>query len=77
MPTTTDETWNLPESELTALHARYKHTPERRIGDRLLCVLLKAEKHWAHQDIAALLGVDVGTVTDWLRAYLEGGLDRL
>jgi DNA-directed RNA polymerase specialized sigma24 family protein len=77
MPTTTNERWDLPETELAALHTRYKATRERRLADRILCVLLKAEKHWPHQEIAAFLGVHVDTVTDWLTAYLTGGIDRL
>jgi transposase len=77
MPTTTNERWDLPEANIAALHARYKATRERRLADRILCVLLKAEKHWSHQEIAAFLGVHVDTVTDWLNDYLTGGLDRL
>lgn len=77
MPTTTSETWYLPADELVALHERYSATPERRIAERIQCVLLKAEKHWEHQEIADFLGVSADTVTDWLRLYLEAGLDRL
>jgi hypothetical protein len=77
MPTTTAERWELPESEIAALHARYKTLRERRLAERVLCVLLKAEKHWSHQDIATFLGLHADTVTDWVAAYLEGGLDQL
>jgi len=77
MPTTTSERWELPASELAELHQRYGATRERRLSDRVLCVLLKAEKHWSHQEIAALLNIHVDTVTAWLQAYLDGGLDRL
>ena len=77
MPTTTNERWDLPEAEIAALHTRYKATRERRLADRILCVLLKAEKHWPHQEIAAFLGICVDTVTDWLKAYLEGGVEHL
>lgn len=77
MPTTTSEPWYLPADEITALHERYSATSERRIAERIQCVLLKAEKHWEHQEIAAFLNVSAATITDWLRLYLEAGLDRL
>lgn len=73
----TSETWYLPPDEITALHARYSVTQDRRIADRILCVLLKAEKHWEHPEIATFLNVSSDTVTDWLRLYLTAGLDRL
>jgi DNA-directed RNA polymerase specialized sigma24 family protein len=77
MPITTRKRWDLPQEETAVLRARYKATRDRRIADRLLCVLLKAEKHWSHQEIASFLGVNVDTVTDWLHVYLDGGLERL
>ena len=77
MPTTTSETWHLPADKIAALHQRYSATQDRRIADRVLCVLLKAEKHWEHQEIATFLNVSADTITDWLHLYLEAGLDRL
>jgi hypothetical protein len=68
---------DLPGSEIEALHARYKASRDRRLADRILCVLLKAEKHWPHQEIAAFLSIHVDTVTDWLNDYLAGGLEQL
>jgi DNA-directed RNA polymerase specialized sigma24 family protein len=77
MPRTTNERWDLPETEIKLLRTRYKATRERRLADRIMCVLLKAEKRWPHQEIAAFLDIHVDTVTAWLQAYLDGGLERL
>lgn len=77
MPATTRDRWELPPEELQALHQRYQDTRDRRVADRILCVLLKAEKHWPHQEIATFLSIHPDTVTHWLQTYLQGGLDGL
>jgi DNA-directed RNA polymerase specialized sigma24 family protein len=77
MSVTTRDRWDLSPEQLQALHQRYQDTRDRRLADRILAVLLKAEKHWPHQEIASLLGIHPDTVTQWLQTYLQGGLDGL
>lgn len=66
----------LPEAEAGTLGAEFRATPDRKLRDRLQIVLL-AHKGRPHQDIAADLGVHPRTVTRWLDAYCDGGLDAL
>ena len=66
----------LPESEAEILEAEFRSTPDRKVRDRLQIVLL-AHKGRPHQDIAADLGVHRKTVTRWLNAYCDGGLNAL
>lgn len=66
----------LPETEAEILDAEFRSTPDRTLRDRLQIVLL-AHKGRRHQDIAADLSVHRKTVTRWLNAYCDGGLDAL
>src|SRR3954467_12492085 len=66
----------LPPTEAECLDARFRSTDDRRLRDRLQIVLM-AHRGRARQDIAADLGVHRKTVTRWLNAYCDGGLDGL
>jgi transposase len=66
----------LSEAEAQTLDAEFRSTADRKLRDRLQIVLL-AHKGRPHQDIAADLGVHRKTVTRWLNAYCDGGLDAL
>lgn len=67
---------DLSAETLTELEARYKATGERRIAERILCVILKAKQR-THQEIADILLVSCDTISDWLRTYVTEGLDAL
>ncbi len=66
----------LPEAEAQILEAEFRSTADRKLRDRLQIVLL-ANKGRPHQDIAADLSVHRKTVTRWVTAYCDGGLDAL
>lgn len=66
----------LPEAEAQTLEAEFRGTADRKFRDRLQIVLL-AHKGRPHRDIAADLGVHRKTVTRWLNAYCDSGLDGL
>ncbi len=66
----------LPEAEAETLEAEFRVTADRKFRDRLQIVLL-AHKGRPYQDIAADLGVHRRTVTRWVSAYCDGGLDGL
>lgn len=67
---------HLPPPEAKRLDALFRSTNDRKLRDRLQIVLM-AHRGRARQDIAADLGVHRKTVTRWLNAYCDGGLDAL
>lgn len=66
----------LPVSEAERLDTLFRSTADRKLRDRLQIVLM-AQRGRARQDIAADLGVHRKTVTRWLNAYCDRGLDGL
>jgi len=66
----------LPPSEAERLEALFRSTDDRKFRDRLQIVLM-AHRGRARQDIAADLGVHRKTVTRWINAYCDDGLDGL
>lgn len=66
----------LPPTEAERLEALFHSTDDRKLRDRLQIVLM-AHRGRARQDIAADLGVHRRTVTRWLNAYCDDGLDGL
>lgn len=67
---------NLSPKEITQIQGLKKQARSKRIFRRLQSLLLKA-KGRSHQEIADTTGVSVDTVTDWLKRYLDHGLDAL
>ena len=67
---------HLLPAEAERLDALFRSTNDRKLRDRLQIVLM-AHRGRARQDIAADLGVHRKTVTRWLNAYGDGGLDAL
>ena len=67
---------HLPPAELNRLEKTFRDTGDRKLRDRLQIVLF-AHRGRPHRDIAADLGVNRKTVTRWLNAYCDGGLDAL
>ena len=66
----------LPPAEVERLDALFRSTDDRKLRDRLQIVLM-AHRGRARQGIAADLGVTRRTVTRWVNAYCDGGLDAL
>jgi transposase len=67
---------HLPPGEAAHLDAVFRSTADRKLRDRLQIVLM-AHRGRARQDIAADLGVHRKTVSRWLNAYCDRGLDGL
>src|SRR5262245_29080957 len=65
-----------PPAEAKRLDGLFRATDDRKLRDRLQ-ILLMAHRGRARQDIATDLGVHRKTVTRWLHAYGDGGLDGL
>jgi transposase len=63
-------------SDVERLDALFRSTTDRKLRDRLQIVRM-AQRGRPRQDIAADLGVHRRTVTRWLNAYCDAGLDGL
>ena len=66
----------LPPSEAERLETVFRATADRKLRDRLQIVLM-AHRGRARQDIATDLRVHRKTVSRWLNAYCDQGLDGL
>lgn len=66
----------LPATEAEHLDTLFRSTDDRKLRDRLQIVLM-AHRGRARQDIAADLGVHRKTVTRWINAYCDAGIDGL
>ncbi len=67
---------NLSTETLAELEMQYKATRDRRVAERILCVILKAKQR-SHQEIADILLITTNTVSAWLHCYLIEGLETL
>ena len=66
----------LPQAEADRLENLFQATDDRKLRDRLQIVLM-VQHGRARQDIAQDLGIHRRSVTRWLNAYCDGGLDAL
>src|SRR5690349_4392996 len=66
----------LPPAEAERLAALFRSTSDRKLRDRVQIVLM-AHRGRARQDIAADLNVSRRTVSRWLNAYCDGGVEGL
>ena len=66
----------LPQAEADRLTNLFQATDDRKLRDRLQIILM-AQRGRARQDIAQDLGMHRRSVTRWLNAHSDGGLDAL
>lgn len=64
------------EEQKKDLHYWRFHHPHPRVQRKMEVVWLKSQGV-AHQEIARLVNIDMDTVTEYLRQYQEGGIERL
>ena len=64
-----------PEAIAALHHARYHH-PHPRVQRKMDVLLLKSNG-LSHKQIARIARVSVNTVTSYVRAYHQGGIDQL
>ncbi len=67
---------DLPQTDADSLDDLFRSTTDRKLRARLQIVLM-AHRGRPRQDIAADLGVNRRTVTRWINAYCDAGLDGL
>ena len=66
----------LPQPEAERLDTLFRSSADPKLRHRLQIVLM-AQRGRPRQDIATDLGIHRKTVTRWLNAYCDGGLDGL
>lgn len=66
----------LTEKEEKSLRETFRNTDDRRLRDRCQAVLM-ASRERPRKQIAEDLEIDASTLTRWLKAYREGGLEGL
>jgi hypothetical protein len=66
----------LTSEQRQEVERRRKNTLDRRIYQRLTAVLAVAAGH-TPEDVAQLLGVDLTQQSQWLRVFLNDGLEAL
>jgi len=67
---------DLSDQERAALERAYRFSPNRRIAQRIQCVLLKAQGMKASQ-IKEVVMLSEDRISHWVHTYIEEGLDGL
>ena len=67
---------SLPDDDLRRLEDTFRHAADPKLRHRVQVVLM-AHRGRRHPDIAADTGTSQRSVTRWLNAYLDRGLDGL
>ena len=70
------EPLTLPDDEIKELQTQYKQERDRRIAERILCVILYAQGYDL-KEIKRILLVDIRTLKKWIRTFIAHGLDGL
>lgn len=66
----------LSKSELSKLKSKKKKANDKKIYLRLQCIYL-SHKGKSHKEIVENLGVNKNSVTDWIKIYIEKGIEEL
>ena len=66
----------LHPEEKQALQARYQETNNRRWQERIQCVLLK-NQGLTLEAISEVIPYNINTISDWMRCYVEKGLEGI
>lgn len=66
----------LSDKEKAEIKNAKKQTNKTQLLKRLQCIELK-NKQWKHKDLAEFFGVCMNTITNWLKAFTEGGVSGL
>lgn len=70
------EPLTLPESEIKDLQTQYKQERDRRIAERILCIILYAQDHHL-KEIKRILLVGIRTLKKWIQTYTTEGIEGL
>jgi transposase len=70
------EPLTLPNDKIKELQTQYKLERDRRIAERILCVILYAQGYNL-KEIKRILLVGIRTLKKWIRAFIAQGADGL
>ena len=70
------EPLTLSDDEIKELQTQYKQERDRRIAERILCVILYAQGHNL-KEIKRMLLVGIRTLKKWIRNFIAQGVDAL
>ena len=70
------EPLTLSEDEIKELQTQYKQERDRRIAERILCVILYAQSYDL-KEIKRILSVGIRTLKKWIRTFIAQGIDGL
>jgi transposase len=70
------EPLTLPDNEVKELQTQYKQERDRRIAERILCVILYAQGYDL-KEIERILLVGIRTLKEWIRTFMAQGIDGL
>lgn len=66
----------LTPDEREAIKNCEKQINTKTLLKRLQCIQLK-DKNWKHEEVAEFLDVSINSITNWLKAYRKGGIEKL
>jgi transposase len=69
-------TISIPKQDLKIISVKRKTEPKAKFLRRYQCLWMLHEQYY-NKDIANILGVNIDTVTDWIKIYNKSGLAGL
>jgi transposase len=69
-------TISIPKEDLKIISEKRKTEPKAKFLRRYQCLWMLYEQYY-NKDIANILGVNIDTVTDWIKIYNKSGLEGL
>jgi transposase len=67
---------SIPKADLAIITKKRKTEPKSKFQRRYQCLWMLNE-NYLKKDIAILLGVNIDTITDWIKIYNQSGLEGL
>ena len=67
---------HLSTKDMKALKKAEKDVQKPQLLKRIQCIKLKG-KQWPHKEVADFFDIRIETVTQWVKAYHEGGIKQL
>jgi len=67
---------NLSDNEIKALEAQYKQERDRRIAERIHCIILYAQGH-SLKELKRILFVGIKTLAQWIKTFIKLGIAGL
>ena len=66
---------NLSNIELEEIENKEKNIKKIQLLKRLQVIKLKSQQ-WKNKDLSKFIWVSINTITNWIKAYKEGGIEQ-